>query len=152
MPPPVRLTVQAATPLPAQPAPRDSLLPGLVLKLANQRIVPVQDTRDQGWLVANGVGPDQPYVFQAYFEVPDQAVYQFQLWHFGQLQLAVDGRTLFRGNDGKYEQKFVPVSLAAGLHRLTVAGKAGQDVRLRILFGGRGTQSLSGQIFKHPKR
>ena len=158
VPPPVRVTVNPAQPLPAQPRPKQSMLPGMTLKLANERLVPVQDTRDPAWLAANGVGPDQPYAFEGYFTVAGDAarhidlVHQFQVAHYGDLQLAVDGQALYRGREGKFELKLVPVALAPGLHRLTVVGKSGTDVKLRILFGGPGALSLNGRDFQHPKQ
>src|SRR5690606_27332734 len=71
VPAPVQITVDPATPLPAIPTPAGSLLPGLMLRLANDRIVPVQDTRDPGWLGANGVGSNQKFAFQAFFDIVD---------------------------------------------------------------------------------
>ena len=151
IPPPVRLAVEPAPALPALPGNARDLLPGLMLRLSNERLVPVQDTREPSWLSASGVGAEQPFVFQAYFEVPDDEVYQFQLWHYGELKLEVDGQPLYRNADGQYRQRFAPVNLAAGLHRLTVSGTTGKDVKLRILFGGPGAETLDGQQFRHPK-
>ena len=45
-----------------------------------------------------------------------------------------------------------PVALAKGLHRLKLAVRAGPKLRLRILFGGPGTQSLDGERFRHTSR
>jgi hypothetical protein len=150
VPPPVQIEVQPATALPAI-ARLDGSLPGMQLRLADQKLVPVQETRDPGWLAASGVGPEQPFVFQGNFVVEAEDVYQFQLWHYGELQLAIDNQPVFRAKDGKYQQKYVPVNLAAGQHRLTVTGRAGKDVKLRILFGGPGALILDGQRFRHPK-
>jgi len=158
VPPPVRVTVNSAPPLPAQPRPKESMLPGMVLKLANDRLVPVQDTRDPAWLAANGVGPDQAFALQGYFTVagdparPIDLVHQFQVAHYGELQLAIDGQALYRGRDGKFDTRLLPVALAPGLHRLTVTGKTGTDVKLSILFGGPGALSLTGREFQHPKQ
>ncbi len=152
VPPPVQLIVESAPPQPALPQPAGGLLPGMILRLASGRDVPVQETRDPAWLSTDGVEPNQQFIFQAYFRADQDEVYQFQLWHYGSLQLAVDRQTLYNGREGHYEQHFVPVALAKGLHRLTVQGRAGSEVKLRILFGGPGATSLDGQRFQHPKR
>lgn len=149
IPPPVQLTVQPTAALPGQAKPA-SLLPGLMLRLANQRVVPVQDTRDPAWLGANGVAANQTFAFQGVFNVAKEEVQQFQLWHYGELQLDVDGQSLYRGREGTFQHKFVPVNLAAGWHRLSVSGKTSSDPRLRILYGGPGAMSLNGKEFQHP--
>ncbi|MEX0679249.1 MAG: TIGR03790 family protein [Pirellulales bacterium] len=150
VPPPVNLTVESAPPLPAL-APQPDLAAGLVLQLADKRVVPIQETKDPGWLAVAGVGPNQPYIFQGTFDASADEVYQFQLWHTGALSLAVDDKALYSGN-GNYTQTFVPVALAKGLHRLTVRGQTGTDTKLRILFGGPGALSLNGREFRHPRR
>lgn len=152
IPPPVRLTIEPGPALPGVARPRN-LVPGLVLQLADRRVVPVQETRDPNWLSLAGVGPNQPYAFDGYFTTDEQQVYQFQLWHSGELALAVDGRTLYsvkQGNDDAV--RYVPVALAKGTHRLTVRGRTGGNTRLRILFGGPGAKSLDGRAFRHPTR
>ena len=151
VPPPVAIDVQPAAPLPALSGSSGALLPGLMLRLANNRLVPVQETQEPTWISSSGVGPDQPFVFQGFFDVQAEQVYQFQLWHYGELELQVDGAPIFRAKDGKYDQKFALVNLAAGMHRLTVTGRTAKDVRLRILFGGPGAAPLEGQRFRHPK-
>jgi hypothetical protein len=145
------LTVESAQPLPALP--RQKMAAGLVLQLADKRIVPVQETRDPGWLSLAGVGPNQSFAFQGYFEVDTEEVYQFQLWHSGYLSLAVDGKTLYSVKEGNYENvRYVPVALAKGQHRLTVGGRTAANTRLRIFFGGPGALSLNGRFFGHPAR
>jgi hypothetical protein len=67
------------------------------------------------------------------------------------LKLSVDGRPLYNGTAGEYKHTFLPVSLAAGIHRLTVSGKTASDTKLRILFGGPGAESLSRARFLHAR-
>ncbi len=150
-PAPVEITVEPPAPLPAVTPPRGELVPGLLLRLANNRIVPIQTTADPGWLGVAGVGANEPFIFQGYFDVDDTEVHQFQLWHNGSVKLQVDGKTLYNVNDGKYQPRYIPVNLAKGLHRLTVSGRSGVGSKLRILFGGPGSVSLNGQRFRHPK-
>jgi hypothetical protein len=148
LPPPVQLTVLPTVALPGQAKPA-GLLPGLTLQLENKRVVPVQDTRDPAWLGANGVSANQPFSFQGVFSVAKEEVQQFQLWHYGDLQLDIDGQPLYRGRDGKFEQRFVPINLGRGWHRLSVSGKTGGEPKLRILYGGPGAMSLNGKEFQH---
>jgi hypothetical protein len=148
LPLPVQLTVLPTVALPGQAKPA-GLLPGLTLQLENKRVVPVQDTRDPAWLGANGVSANQPFSFQGVFSVAKEEVQQFQLWHYGDLQLDIDGQPLYRGRDGKFEQRFVPINLGRGWHRLSVSGKTGGEPKLRILYGGPGAMSLNGKEFQH---
>ena len=59
------------------------------------------------------------------------------------------GHVLYDGTKGDERERFLPVALAKGLHRLNLAGVAGANVRLRIAFGGEGTLSIGGPPFRH---
>jgi hypothetical protein len=111
----------------------------------------VDETRDPAWLTLHGVRADQPFLLQGFFDADKDDVYQFQLWHYGELKLSVDGKTLYNASKGDYTQKFVPVALAKGMHRLTVSGRTGSEVKLRILFGGPGALSLGRDRFVHAR-
>jgi uncharacterized protein (TIGR03790 family) len=148
---PIQRVVEAARPLaPLKDAP-GTLVPGLVLKLPDNKVVPVQATLDPNWLSVAGLDSDDPFLLQGYFDIPSEDVYQFQLWHDGDLKLSVGGTLLYEGKQGNGSQKFVPVALAAGRHRLSVSGRAGIDLKLRILFGGPGALSLNGKDFRHAR-
>ena len=87
---PLSLTVEPGMPLgPVKDAPK-STSPGLAVKLASGKTVPVQETRDQNWLSLAGVNAGQTYVVQSFFQVNAPEVYQFQLWHDGELKLTVE--------------------------------------------------------------
>ncbi len=148
---PLHLTIEPPKPLPALPDQPTNLARGLLLKLADGKTVPVQETVNPAWLAGNGVEANQPFSLQAIFDVPIDDVYQFQVWHFGDLKLTVDSSVVYNVQGGDYTQKFAPVSLAAGKHRLTIAGRTAEDTRLRILFGGPGALSLNGATFRHAR-
>jgi hypothetical protein len=148
---PVRIVIEPARPLPALANPPKSLGRGLVLQLPDGKIVRVDETRDPAWLTLKGIRSDQKFVLQGFFNVDAEDVYQFQVWHYGQLKLSVDGHALYSAEEGDNKQKFVPVSLAPGMHRLTVGGKTAQDVKLRLLFGGPGAASLDRDRFLHAR-
>ena len=77
--------------------------------------------------------------------------YQFQIAHYGDVKLSVDGHTLYAAQDGDYKLRFMAEALAAGIHRVTISGTAGQDPKLTVRFGGQGTRSLSGEEFRHAR-
>ncbi len=134
---PIELTIDANRPLPAWRLPRGAtLLRGLELRLASRKTVPVQETLDPKWLTAAGARANEDIELEGIFDAAKTDTYQFQLWHDGEFKLAVDGRTLYQGKPTRGRERFVPVALAAGLHRLKVVGLTGPDARLLILFGG----------------
>lgn len=151
-PVPVSLVVEPPKALPALKDAPQKLAPGLVVRLGQDKVVPVQETRDPAWLAIAGLNADQPFTAQAFFDVAKEDVYQFQLWHFGELKLSVDGVSLYDEKQGNYSQKYVPVALAAGRHRLSFSGRVTNNVKLRILFGGPGALSLDGKMFRHQIR
>jgi hypothetical protein len=147
---PIELTIDANRPLPAWRLPRGAtLVRGLQLRLASGKTIPIQETLSPNWLTAAGAKAGEAIELEGIFDVAKIDTYQFQLWHDGELKLAVDGRTLYEGKPTRGRERFVPVALAEGLHRLKVAGVAGPDARLLILFGGPGTLSLDGARFRH---
>lgn len=146
---PVSLTIKPSAPLPALKDVPSRLVKGLALTLPKDKVVTVEETRNAAWPVAAGLGPNEPFTLQGFFDVKIEDVYQFQVWHLADLKLSVDGVVLYSSLRGDYTQKFVPVVLARGQHRLTVSGTSASDVKLRLLFGGPGSLSLSGSTFRH---
>jgi hypothetical protein len=151
-PVPVALAVELPELLPALKDAPQRLAPGLVVRLGTDKVVAVQDTRDPAWLSIAGLDGEQPFTAQAFFDVPDDDLYQFQVWHYGQLRLSVDGVLQYDEKQGNFTQKYLPVGLAKGRHRLTFSGTSSNNVKLRILFGGPGALSLNGRQFKHQTR
>ena len=145
---PIRLRIASSPPLPAwQPPKAARFVRGLQLRLAGDKIVPVQETFPPTWLRDAGVTAGEAFELEGAFDVPDSEIYQFQLWHDGDLKLSVDGQLLYEGAGGDEHERFIPVVLAKGMHRMTLAGQAGPNVRVRIAFGGEGTFCLSGADF-----
>jgi len=147
---PITLHVHPSAPLPAlrQPAP-NKLIRGMLLRAGGGKAIPVQTTRDPAWPSVAGLKPKQAYELEGYFDVPVDDIYQFQVWHHGDLRIVVDNSTIYDGKLGRYNQRFAPVSLSAGLHRLRLQGTSGAQTELRILFGGPGALSLNGALFRH---
>jgi len=149
---PAEIVVEPPKALPPLKDAPQKLGAGLAFKLPSGKVLTVQDTRDVAWPALAGLEQNQPFVGQAYFDVATEDVYQFQVWHYGQFKLSVDGVSLYDGQQGNFKQKFLPVALAPGRHRLSFSGRAGSEVRLRILFGGPGALSLNGKMFRHQTR
>ena len=114
------------------------------LRLAGGKTVPIQETLAPTWLADAGVKPGEAVELDGVFDAAATETYQFQLWHDGDVKLAVDGRTLYDGKQGTDRERFVPIALAEGLHRLKLVGRPGPSLRLKVLFGGQGTLSLDG--------
>jgi hypothetical protein len=150
---PIELTIEANHPLPAWRLPRGvTLIRGMQLRLTGGKTVPIQQTLAPTWLADAGVKPGEAMELDGVFDAVATETYQFQLWHDGDVKLAVDGRTLYDGKEGTDRERFVPVALAKGLHRLKLTGRAGPKLRLQVLFGGQGTLSLDGLRFRHTSR
>jgi hypothetical protein len=99
------------------------------------------------WLAKAGVPADGEFAVEAWFNVPETDVYQFQLHGPAELRVLVDGQ-LQQWPRGK-EWWFVPVHLAAGSHRVRFEGKAAGAAKLEARFGGPGAQRLDGARFQH---
>lgn len=123
---PLELEIQAAKPLPGLTKPDPGRLQkGLLLKLASGRSTQVQETINPNWLAQAGVKPGERFELEGYFSVSKRDIYQFQVWHTGELKMSVDGTTIFEGAAGKYRERFAPVALGANLHRLKITGRGG---------------------------
>ena len=101
---------------------------------------------DGDWLAKAGVKNGVSFTVEAWFEVPDDDVYQFQLRGDAR-SLTVDGVSQDWPRGGSWW--FVPVSLTRGLHHLHLEGIASTHPTLDVRFGGQGTHRLDGQRFRH---
>ena len=158
---PIELTIQANPPLPAWRLPRGvTLVRGMQLRLAGGKTVPLQETLAPTWLADAGVKPGEAVELDGVFDAATTDTYQFQLWHDGDSEtggrrphaVRRQGWDRSERKTGTDRERFVPIALAEGLHRLKVVGRAGPKMRLRILFGGQGTLSLDGARFRHTSR
>ena len=122
------------------------LVPGITVTAADRPAKVVENTQAGGWLQDLGVQPNEPVVIEAYYDVPEDDLYQFQLRSPRQVQITVDETTICTSHDDRW--KFVPVALKAGTHRLrvTVSGDGPPQVRLR--FGGPGAYSVGARHFR----
>ena len=144
---PIDITIVPPAASRAQPFPAGhKLADEIELRIGSKR--PVGARRAEGdWLAKAGVGNGDTFAIEAWFEVPEDDVYQFQLRGGATIDsLSVDG-TAQKWPRGK-TWWFVPVNLAKGLHRVNIAGTGTTNNSLEIRFGGPGAQKLDGSRFK----
>jgi hypothetical protein len=122
------------------------LSPGLLLVCGSAAGVVVEKTNERDWL-AKRVKPGQDFRLEGYFEVASADMYQFQVRTSAEVEILVDSRPLSRPARDRLE--YLPVSLGAGLHKLTVKGLARENPALELLFGGPGARSVGSDRFRH---
>jgi hypothetical protein len=165
---PIRFEIRPSAPLSPLAEPKASQLKkGLMLKTASGKTATIDGQLSTETLRAAGAKPGEAFALEAYFETPSPAknsvaivaptvanegVFQFQVRYTGDLKIAVDKSLLHDGRDGKFEQHFLPVALAPGMHRLRISGKAAADMKLEIRYGGLGTRPLDGDTFRQLPR
>jgi hypothetical protein len=128
------------------------LVDGLQLTVGDDPPTIVTETKDAGWLAKLNPGADKPLKMDAYFTVPADEVYQFQLEGNSLCTLSVDGAQIWptaSASTGPVGWTMVPVHLQTGTHRFTLTGTTARAPALRIRFGGPGCTSLDGKRFRH---
>jgi hypothetical protein len=149
--PPLEVTVTPPKPLPAIKDRPQQLAAGLALSAAGGPSVVVEQTRGGDWL-AKTVKPGQDFVLEGYFDVPAEDMYQFQVRSSIPTELAVDGQVIQPSGPGPGRSpQYFPVSLAPGLHRVTIKGRAAEKSTMELYFGGPGATSVGADRFRHVK-
>lgn len=150
---PLALTILPPPPLPpVTDVNAAQLVDGLRLTVGNDLPVIVTETKDARWLAKLNPGADQPLVLDAYFTVPADDVYQFQLEGNSVNALKVDDQQIWptgTAPTGPIAWTMVPVHLQPGIHRFTLTGTTARAPTLRVRFGGPGCTSLDGKRFRH---
>lgn len=144
---PVELEIVPAAPLPAIKQTPAGLAPGLRLSTPAPATIVVQQTRQSDWL-AKATKPGQEFLLEGYFEAPAEEMYQFQTRASIGVELAVDGQVLGQAGQGL---RYFPVSLAAGLHRLTLKGRTADHCVLELYFGGPGATCIGADRFRYDR-
>ena len=99
------------------------------------------------WLGDAGVSAGGEFVVEGWFRVEADDVYQFQLRGPSTLRISVDGKDQVWPRGKAWW--FVPMSLAKGLHRVRIEGKADGEPDLDVRFGGPGSHRMDGVRFQH---
>jgi len=144
--PPVELQIVPPPPLPAVNVP-EKTAKGLKLIFDGGQAVAVTKAGGHDWLVKAGLGPGRGFTLEGYFDVPDDDMYQFQARSSGNVAVEVDGRRL--GTTRLNRLTFLPVSLAAGTHRLSVRGRFPHKPSFFLRFGGPGAMDILADAFRH---
>jgi uncharacterized protein (TIGR03790 family) len=167
---PLNIEVLPSRPMPAIAPPEGVVLvPGLQLQLADKTRVAISGTSSNNWLRSAGVKQGESFVLSAYFDVASEGVYQIQARQNGDLKVAIDGRVVFSTAPEKhgekdaraFAQRYIPFSLAAGMHRVDIEGRPLRGMQSQLRFGGfasdrdvygKGSQALSSKAgFRRPK-
>ncbi|HUT59291.1 MAG TPA: TIGR03790 family protein [Phycisphaerae bacterium] len=143
---PIELEVRPPIPtMPPKAPPGEKLIKGvLVLSSAGRKTV--ADKYKAGWLNEAGVREGEGFEIRASLTVGEHDVYQFQLKTNMDLVIELNSRRLSGTKPGQW--RFIPVSLAAGTHRLRIRGKAPAKPRLEMRFGGPGALNIVNTL-KH---
>ena len=142
---PLEIEIAAPRPLVAI-ADQPQLSPGLLLVPDGLPGVVVDSTAERDWL-AKRVGAGQGFTLEGFFNAPTAEMYQVQARTSIGLEVSVDGQLLGQAANGRLA--YLPVSLEAGLHRLSIKGRASAKPAVELLFGGPGAQSLGRDRFQH---
>jgi hypothetical protein len=124
------------------------LVPGLRLSSGSHSVI-VERTTDGNWL-AKAVKPNQEFLLEGCFETPADDMYQFQLRASISVELSVDGRVI-PPSDSSRPLQYFPVSLAAGMHRLSIKGRGAEKATMDLYFGGPGVPGVGADRFRHSK-
>ena len=146
--PPVELIVDPPPPLPAVKIDESKLAPGGRLHGLGELPRTVADKVRGDWLSKLAVKPGKDLRLMGYVTAADDAMHQFQVLCDGPCELTLDSQKLQPAGDGK-GWRFFPVNLRAGPHFLVVKFTTGPNRVMNVRFGGRGTQTLSQQTFRH---
>ena len=145
---PVEIEVVMPPALPAIEAPPgDTTTAGLKLTPQGGEPVTIESTHTGDWLAKAGVQQGQSFVLEGYFDVPADDIYQFQIHTSAEPTIEVDSRVI--GTAARLGWRFLPVHLAAGTHRLRIAGTFTLAPRMDLRFGGPGAQSVAADRFRH---
>lgn len=121
--------------------------PGLLLSPEGRPPIAVQDTRRAEWLTGAGIRAGDRFALTGHFDVGQEDVYQFQVRSDGEAGVEVDGSSIGAGRPEGWA--LLPVSLASGVHQVTVKATAGRECRLQVRFGGPGARPVGAARFRH---
>lgn len=112
------------------------LQPGLNLSMPGKASVNVKDTIDASFIGKLTGGNNQAFSLVGYFTVTEQDLFQVQIRTNTKAHVEVSGRELIYADTDK--QRFAPVLLEPGLHRLKISGSAPNGAYMDIRIGSRG--------------
>ena len=145
---PVKVTLYPPKAMLGVAKPRGELFEGIKITNAKSKSSNIAGLNAKEWQKTAAVG-DGAFTIEAFLNVPQDDLYQFQLRSDSKVQIQVDGQAMTRadGEGGDGQWKYAPLNLKRGWHKLLVkvAEKDGEDKpggfdgRVDIRFGGQGT-------------
>lgn len=144
---PIRVEVVAPAALGPIEAPTGEWVKGLRLAPNGAEPQVIESTLNR-WARDAGLKEGQSYVLEAYFDVPAEDVYQFQVLSGGRMSVEVDSHEVGQASGGRW--RLMPVPLAAGTHHVRVKGTYEASPPPDIRFGGPGASSLHADRFRCP--
>lgn len=108
----------------------------------------VVERLDHDWLQKAGIEEGEAFRIESVFNVEANDLCQFQFDFAGDIEVLVDGKTVGKLSHAKPAVGYVPISLAAGNHRLEVRAKVAAARRMHVSFGNRGTQVVTQTRFQ----
>jgi hypothetical protein len=137
---PVAIEVRPPMPTVPPPAPPEaSLAKGVLVILSDGRKV-VVNKYAHDWLPACGVKKDEPFEIQACLSAADDDTYQLQIRAGAPVSVELNSRQVGAAAAGEW--RFIPLSLAKGMHRLSIKGKGVAGILMDVRFGGPGAKSI----------
>jgi hypothetical protein len=148
--PPVDLIVQLPPPLGGIRIDSSKLLAGGQFNELGGTLKTVTDKVRGDWISKAAIKAGKEVRLMGYVTATDDDMYQFQVLCDGPCELTLDTQKLKPAGQGKGWQ-FFPVNLKAGPHFLLVRFTSGPNRVMNVRFGGKGTQTLGQQNFRHMK-
>jgi hypothetical protein len=147
---PLEFEILSNEPLPSFQIPGGALFkPGMLLTQEQGEPRPVFATVPEKWLTELGITPNEVFSITGFFNVDRDCEFQFQLRHAMQVAVLVDDRPLYEAKNAERVTDYIPVALKAGLHKLEIRGRAGEDMRLDIRYGYAGMRVLRPSALTH---
>jgi hypothetical protein len=141
---PLELTIIPPPPLPAIETPPEQERTAGFRVTVPDKTPAVVERIAQDLLASAGLEQGRSFTLEAYFHVPDDDVYQFQIRGHADIRgLWVDGKPQDWPRGTPWW--FVPVHLAKGAHQLRIEGQVAERPDIEIRFGGYGTQRLDAK-------
>lgn len=146
---PLELNVSCGPFSPAVELAREQVVvPGFEVVIGDAEPQIVQEMQGERWITRYGGAPGMPFAISGVVDVKSDDVYQLQVRFFGSLKCEVDGRQVFTGTGGNYNVNYIPVPLAAGLHRVRLLGTLGDPPTFELQFGSGDMQFLNPKLLK----
>ena len=147
---PLELYVEPSDPLPTYTIEGGAkFAPGALLAVGKKPAQTLQTQAFDHCLRDAKVGEGESFEITGMFNVEEDGVYQFHLRHALQLKVLVDDKVVSDTEHPRFTIDYVPVPLAAGLHKLTFRGTVLKQPGLDVRFGLRGLRVMSPASMSH---